>query len=128
MADNTTLAPPDEILESVKLMLGIQMDYTAFDPQLLLHINSVFTILNQLGVGPKEPFIADANSTWDEFLVGDSISLDLVKADMYQRVRLLFDPPTSSFVLDSLNKQIQEYEWRLNVFVDPANGDNQNGK
>lgn len=128
MPDNTTLAPPDEILESVKLMLGIQMDYTAFDPQLLLHINSVFTILNQLGVGPKEPFIADANSTWDEFLVGDSISLDLVKADMYQRVRLLFDPPTSSFVLDSLNKQIQEYEWRLNVFVDPANGDNQNGK
>ena len=128
MADNTSLAPPDEILESVKLMLGIQKDYTAFDPQLLLHINSVFTILNQLGVGPKESFIADANSTWDEFLVGDSISLDLVKADMYQRVRLLFDPPTSSFVLDSLNKQIQEYEWRLNVFVDPANGDNQNGK
>ena len=111
------------ILGTVKLALGgslVSADNTAFDEQLLLHINSAFTILNQLGVGPSELFIADKDSTWDEFLVGDSANLRLVQSYVYLRVRLVFDPPSSSFVMDSIKEQIKEFEWRLNVHVDPA--------
>lgn len=115
--DNTT------ILESVKLMLGIQNSYQAFDQQILLHINSIFTLLNQLGIGPKQLFIANSTSVWSDFLVGDSADLELIKSYVYLRVRLLFDPPTNSFAVDAIKDQIKEYEWRLNVFVDPANGD-----
>lgn len=122
MAD-ITITAPDNILESVKLMLGIQNDYTPFDQQILMHINSIFTILHQLGVGPTNLFIANSMSLWSEFLTGDSIDLELVKSYVYLRVRLLFDPPTSSFVLDAIEKQIQEIGWRLNVFVDPTIGD-----
>ena len=122
MAD-ITITAPDNILESVKLMLGIQNEYTPFDQQILMHINSVFTILHQLGVGPTNLFIANSMSLWSEFLTGDSIDLEHVKSYVYLRVRLLFDPPTSSFVLDAIEKQIQEIGWRLNVFVDPTIGD-----
>jgi len=109
----------DKILESVKLLLGIQNEYTAFDQQILMHINSIFVVLNQLGVGPKNIFVASAESTWDSFLTDISLDLELVKSYVYLKVRLLFDPPTSSFAIDAIEKQIQEYEWRLNVFVDP---------
>lgn len=113
----------ETILNTVKLALGgglVSYSDTAFDNQLLLHINSVFVILNQLGVGPSKIFVADKDSIWDEFLVGDSIDLNLVKSYLYLRVRLLFDPPTSSsYVLQSINDQIKEYEFRLNVFADP---------
>lgn len=92
---------------------------SAFDKTLLMHINSVFTILNQFGVGPKELFVADMQSEWDEFLVDSSTDLNLVKTYVYMRVRLMFDPPSSGFVTDSIKEQIKEYEWRLNIFVDP---------
>lgn len=113
----------DYILDSVKLALGgnlVSYSNDAFDQQLLLHINSVFTILNQLGVGPKELFAASKTSTWDEFLTGDSADLSLVKSYVYLRVRLLFDPPSSGFVMDSIKEQIKEFEYRLNIFVDPG--------
>lgn len=126
MADSTPITAPENILESVKLMLGIQNEYTPFDQQILLHTNSVFVILNQLGVGPSNIFIADSSSVWSDFLVNDSTDLNLVKSYIYLKVRLLFDPPTSSFVIDALNKQAQEYEWRLNVFVNPPNGEEDN--
>ena len=122
MAD-ITITPPSNILESVKLMLGIQNEYTPFDQQILMHINSVFTILHQMGVGPTNLFIANSTSLWSDFLTDESLDLELVKSYVYLRVRLLFDPPTSSFVLDAIEKQIQEIGWRLNVFVDPANGE-----
>jgi len=126
MADSTPITAPENILESVKLMLGIQNDYTAFDQQILLHTNSVFVILNQLGVGPSNIFTADSASLWGDFLVNDSTDLNLVKSYVYLKVRLLFDPPTSSFAIEAMNKQTQEYEWRLNVFVDPPNGEEDN--
>lgn len=117
----------ETILNTVKLALGgglVSYSDTAFDEQILLHINSTFTILNQLGVGPKELFIADRDSTWDNFLVDNSINLNLVKSYLYLRVRLLFDPPTSnSFVLEAIKEQIKEYEWRLNVYVDHGEDD-----
>lgn len=126
MADSTPITAPENILESVKLMLGIQNDYTAFDQQILLHTNSVFVILNQLGVGPSNIFTADSSNVWSDFLVNDSTDLNLVKSYVYLKVRLLFDPPTSSFAIEAMNKQAQEYEWRLNVFVDPPNGEEDN--
>lgn len=117
----------ETILNTVKLALGgglVSYSDTAFDEQILLHINSTFTILNQLGVGPKDLFIADRDSTWDNFLVDNSINLNLVKSYLYLRVRLLFDPPTSnSFVLEAIKEQIKEYEWRLNVYVDHGEED-----
>ena len=116
---SVTIEENTNILATVKQALGIQEDYAPFDNQILLHINSCMTILNQLGLGPKELFIVDSNSKWNDFLVGDSRNLELVKSYVYLKVRLLFDPPSSSFVLDAMNKQAQEYEWRLNVFVDP---------
>lgn len=109
----------DNILNTVKNVLGIAEDYSHFDSQILLHINSVFTILNQIGIGPVSGFIADQNSKWSEFFGNKDLQQELVKSYVYIKVRLLFDPPTSSFVLDSLQKQANEYEWRLNVLVDP---------
>lgn len=109
----------DSILDSVKNALGIVTEYRYFDSQILLHVNSVFTILQQLGVGPSDGFsITDETAAWSDFLE-DPSSLSLVQSYMYLRVRMLFDPPTNSFLMDSMKQQIQEYEWRLNVAVDP---------
>ena len=105
----------ESILTSVKKMLGIVEEYTAFDDQIIIHINSVFMILTQLGVGPPTGFtITDKTSVWSDFLTTDK-NLELVKSYMYQKVRLLFDPPSSSVVMDSINRTINEFEWRLNV-------------
>lgn len=103
------------ILDSVKQMLGLESEYTPFDQDIVMHINSIFMVLYQLGVGPKTPLrIEDATTTWDAF-VGDHIDIEAVKTYVYLRVRLLFDPPTTSFVIDAITKQYQELEWRLNV-------------
>ena len=104
----------DSILNSVKKKLGIQEDYPHFDEDIIMDINSVFMILNQLGVGPDEPFtIEDEYDTWDDFI--DDHRIEAVKSYMYMRVRLMFDPPTTGFLVESLNKQIAELEWRMNV-------------
>lgn len=108
----------NSILNSVKKVLGIEPDYTAFDLDIAMHINSVFMILNQLGVGPKTPLvIEDAETTWDEFDNG-RIDIASVRIYVYLRVRLLFDPPTSSFVLSAIENQYKELEWRLNIQVE----------
>ena len=104
----------DSILNSVKKKLGIQEDYTHFDEDIIMDINSVFMILNQLGVGPDEPFtIEDEDAYWEDFI--DNARIEAVKSYMYMKVRLMFDPPTSGFLVDSLNKQIAELEWRMLV-------------
>lgn len=109
----------DSILDSVKSALGIVTEYRYFDSQILMHVNSVFTILQQLGVGPSDGFsINDETAVWSDFFE-DPSSLSLVQSYMYLRVRMLFDPPTNSFLMDSMKQQVQEYEWRLNVAVDP---------
>lgn len=103
------------ILKSVKKVLGLDADYTAFDLDILMHINSVFTILQQLGIGPDTGFaIEDDTATWDTFL-GTDPKLNSVKSYIWLRVRLLFDPPQTSFLIQAMEKQIQELEWRLNV-------------
>ena len=108
----------ESILTSIKKLLGIAEEYEHFDNDIIMHINSVFTILNQLGVGPTEGFfIEDDSSTWDEF-IEDLTKLQAVKSYVFMKVKLLFDPPTSSAVTDSYNRLITEFEWRLNSAVD----------
>lgn len=110
----------DSILTSIKKLLGITEEYEHFDPDIVMHINSVFSILTQLGVGPKEGFrIENASMTWAEFLNDDS-RLEMVKTYMYLKVKLGFDPPLSSAAIDAINRQISELEWRINVQVDPS--------
>ena len=109
----------ESILTSVKKMLGIPEDYEHFDADIVMHINSVFMILTQLGVGPAEGFtIMDEDAIWSDF-IQDKKTIESVKSYMYLKVRLLFDPPLSSAVLDSMNRLISELEWRLNGAVDP---------
>lgn len=109
----------DSILTSIKKLLGITEEYENFDQDIIMHINSAFMILNQLGVGPKSGFlINDKNSTWDEFIPERS-NLEAVKTYVHLKVKLMFDPPLSSTVIEAIKSQINELEWRLNVSVDP---------
>lgn len=109
----------ESILTSIKKLLGITAEYTHFDTDLIVHINSVLMVLNQLGVGPEECFfIEDESSSWADFL-GDNTNIELVKTYVYLKVKLLFDPPLSSAAVESTNRLISEFEWRLNVAVDP---------
>lgn len=108
----------ESILTSIKKLLGIAEEYTQFDDDIIMHINSVFLNLTQLGVGPSEGFlIEDDTATWDDF-IGDSNQLQAVKSYVYLKVKLLFDPPLSSSVTESMNRMISELEWRLNVAVE----------
>lgn len=103
------------ILTSVKKNLGIAAEYEVFDPDILLYINGVFSTLNQLGVGPEDGFvIEDDSATWDDFL-GDDPRLNHVRTYMTLRVRILFDPPQTSYAQEAIKEQIKEHEWRLNV-------------
>lgn len=113
----------ESILTSIKKMLGIDEEYTHFDADIIMHINSVLMILTQLGVGPAEGFmIEDDTSTWVDFIPeANAAQLHAVKSYIYMKVKLIFDPPLSSAVIDSMNRQIAEFEWRLNVAVDPKN-------
>jgi hypothetical protein len=137
----------DSILTSVKKVVGIAESDTSFDTDIVMHTNTVFSVLTQLGVGPTAGFmIEDAGPTWDDFLgvrqtgqlqadgsviytdqqltSADKL-LNMVKTYVYLRVRLIFDPPQTSFVIESLNKQIEELEVRINIvregesWVDP---------
>lgn len=113
---------PNSILDSVKKILGIPHEYEHFDPDIIMHINSVFMILSQLGVGPEGGFsISDETSLWSDFLT-DDLNLESIKTYMYMKVRLMFDPPLSSSVSESINRLVSELEWRINVEVDPGRG------
>lgn len=104
------------ILDSTKKALGVGFDYDVFDPDIIMHINSAFATLNQLGIGPEEGFaITDDQTTWDAFL-GTDPRLNSVKTYVFLKVRYVFDPPATSFVLNAMKEQIQEHEWRLNVY------------
>lgn len=105
----------NSILDSTKKALGLSYDYNVFDTDIIMHINSTFSTLNQLGVGPTEQFVIEDNQeTWEDF-IGDRKNIQSVKSYMWAKVKLAFDPPTTSFAIDSLTKICQEFEWRLNV-------------
>jgi hypothetical protein len=103
------------ILISTKKILGIAEDYTVFDLDIITHINTAFSTLTQLGVGPAAGFmIEDETAVWDDFTV-DDFQYNSVRSYVFLRTRLLFDPPTTSYLITAHEKQIQELEWRLNV-------------
>lgn len=110
----------DSILTSIKKLLGIAEEYTQFDEDIIMHINTVFLNLTQLGVGPEEGFyIEDDTADWEDFVdVESNIPLQAVKSYVYLKVKLLFDPPLSSSVIESTNRMIAELEWRLNAAVE----------
>lgn len=108
----------DSILDSVKKVLGIDSEYVAFDEDIIMHINSVFSTLSQLGVGPEAGFeIHDSTQVWTDF-IGTDKNLNQVKTYTNLRVRLIFDPPATSFGIDAMQKQIDQIEWRLNVYME----------
>lgn len=105
----------ESILTSIKKLLGITEEYAHFDNDIIMHINSVFMTLNQLGIGPEEGFsITSDEATWTDFL-GNTKNLEAVKTYVYLKVRMIFDPPASSYVLDAMKNQATELEWRLNI-------------
>ena len=110
----------ESILLTIKKLIGVGDDDNSFDVDLITHINSVFGILWQLGVGPYEGYeIEDEGNTWIEFLPNKKY-LNTVKSYVALRVKKVFDPPQSSSVMEALTATINEYEWRINVMVDPG--------
>lgn len=107
----------ESILISIKKMLGLDESYTAFDLDVIIHINAVLMVLTQLGVGPSEGFsIEDDSAAWGDFIEEKDMSrYNSVKTYMYLKVKLLFDPPSSSATIESFNRLISELEFRLNV-------------
>lgn len=103
----------ESILTSIKKLLGMPKEYTAFDQDVIMHINSVFMVLKQLGVGPSEGFfIEDDSTTWSEY-IEDPLKWHAVKTYMYAKVRLIFDPPQNSSHIKCLEQTVAEFEWRL---------------
>jgi hypothetical protein len=106
----------ESILISTKKILGLDAAITAFDLDVMTHINTAFSTLYQLGVGPDTGFsIEDDTKVWQDFISGDEVIVNACKTYVYLRVRLLFDPPTTSFVLAAQKEQLQEYEWRISI-------------
>ena len=100
------------ILPSIKKLLGINPEYTAFDTDIIIHINTVFGILNQLGIGPAEGFYVEHGyETWSDYTTANNENM--IRTFVYLKVRLMFDPPTSSVLMDSINNTLAELEWRL---------------
>ena len=123
---DTPVFNPDSILDSVKKDLGIKFDYINFDPDIIMGINTAFSVLTQLGVGPKAGFsITDRSTEWSEYLLNDP-RLNMVKTYVAKKTKLFFDPPTNGPLSEAFNKTLNELEWRINVAVDPEE-ENNNG-
>lgn len=104
------------ILTTVKKACNVSEEYEVFDNDIIMHINSVFMILNQIGVGPTSGFrITDKSNKWSEFIPEDDLRFEAVKTYVSSKVRLIFDPPSSSIVAECLKQIIAECEWRLNL-------------
>ena len=118
----------ESILKTIKQLIGCPDDFEQFDLDLIVHINSAFATLTQLGVGPKEGYrLTGADNAWSEF-EDDAQKLSLIKDYVYIKTRLLFDPPTSGSLMDSLKEQLKEMEWRLYMLYDPISEDDEKGK
>lgn len=111
----------ESILNCTKKLLGLDASYNAFDTDVIVGINAAFFTLMQLGVGPTSGFsISGADETWSDF-AGAATDLEALRQYVYLRTRIVFDPPTNSSVLQAMKDLCTEYEWRLNVQVDPGN-------
>lgn len=112
----------ESILTSIKKLLGMAEEYEHFDTDVIIHINTALMNLTQIGVGPSEGFrIEDKAATWEDFIpTANGFKLEGVKTYIYQKVKLVFDPPQSSAAMEAMKQSIAELEWRLNVAVDPG--------
>lgn len=113
----------ESILTSAKKLSGVNKEYEHFDEEIIMYVNSVFLVLKQLGVGPSTGFvITDESSTWKDFLPDDKdrILRESVKSYMGAKVKMQFDPPTNSSHLESLQRTIDEFEWRGFIEADPV--------
>jgi len=109
----------DSILTAVKQMLGLPEEYIPFDETVMMHINSTFLELHQLGVGPKDGFqIVGKEDLWEDFVI-DPLLIGYLKTYMFMKVKLIFDPPTTSFLLDAIDRQINQIQWRMTAHVEP---------
>lgn len=114
------MAVENSIFRTIKSLLGPDANYDVYDNDILIFINSALATLTQLGIGPPTGFrITGERETWQD-LLGDYEDLDSVKSYIYMKVRLVFDPPSNSTVLNAFQEACKEYEWRLNVTVDPS--------
>lgn len=110
----------ESIFESIKALLGPDASYDVFDTDIMIHINSALSVLTQLGVGPSDGFaITGYDETWGDFIGSYGYPLNMVKTYIYMKVKIAFDPPANSSVLNAYLESCKEYEWRLNVAVDP---------
>lgn len=106
----------DSILNSIKKLIGMDPEYTQFDTDLIIYINSIFSVLKQVGVGPENGFsINDDSAVWYDYIPDYDKNFEFVKTYIELRVKLVFDPPLTSSVLDAMKETIKELEWRLNV-------------
>lgn len=111
----------ESILNTIKQMLGPDDSYEAFDTEIIVHINTALSTLAQLGVGPRKGFrITGTDETWGDFISDGSVDLEGIKTYIYMKVKMIFDPPASSFVMKAMEESCKELEWRLNVAVDPG--------
>lgn len=117
MVSKVLYSDTDSILETIKKKLNVASDYTAFDVDIISHINTVFAKLNQLGVGPSEPFyISGSDETWGDFT--DDPKYNMVRSYMWFKVRLMFDPPSTTTMYEAFQRQAEELEWRLYMLGD----------
>lgn len=120
MADNTAVIPDDSILKCIKKQLNLEADYTPFDPEIIVHINSSFWRLRQLGVGTDNFSITGYNETWTDYLGEDAGKMEIVKTWIWMNVRLLFDPPTNNASLfNAYKEQLEKYESLIVYECDP---------
>lgn len=118
----------ESILNSIKRYLGIHIDDNSFDEEIMMHTNGALSVVNQLGAGPPNGFrITGFSETWDDFM--GSKLFELVKEDVFLRVKLSFDPPANSFLVTALKEQLKEYDWRIEVYYsgNPSPGDQTEG-
>ena len=107
------LTDDGSILATIKKMLGLDLSYDAFDTDIIVFLNSAFMKLQQIGVGPVQGFVLTDNSqNWSDFIPSDKM-LEAVKTYLYLSVKIVFDPPTNSYVMDAMKTEKEELEWRL---------------
>lgn len=100
------------VLNTIKKMLGIDESIDHFDTDIIVCINSSLSVVKQLGIGDPDFNVSDSTETWEDF-IGDRKDLEFLKSYIYLKTRLMFDPPTNAFLVDSMDRHIKEFEWRL---------------
>lgn len=112
----------DSILNTVKKLLGIDVDDTSFDDDVIILINSSMLSLSQMGIGPVNGFIVTSSvDKWTDYISDNTINLEGVKTYLYLKVKLTFDPPTNSTVIEAMKKTLEELEWRMMLSVESKN-------